>query len=335
MTIYLYVKTHRTTGLKYLGKTEQEPFKYQGSGDYWTNHINVHGYDVDTIILRECQSAEELKEWGLYYSNLWNVVESDEWANLKEESGDGNSSADAKRLWESPEYRAKQYNAMSARNREAWSDPAYRLKMSEQTKKQWEDPAFIEIHRMMWENPEFRAERVERCKQLWENPEYREKILVALNDPAYKERQSEVHKKLWENQEYQMKMTQAGNLFTSDGMKKTWANSPERKIAQSNLLKSMWEDENFRKIATEAGHAKLRELRQDKAWWAAVCEKNTGAKHPKHDPAIFHFINDDGREEICTKSEIRRKHNLSSGQLAKLTTGRSTRCKGWRIKKES
>ena len=89
MTIYLYVKTHNKTGLKYLGKTEsKDPHKYTGSGTYWKYHLNKHGNDYKTEILRECQSNDELRIWGLYYSNLWNVVESTEWANLKEETGD-------------------------------------------------------------------------------------------------------------------------------------------------------------------------------------------------------------------------------------------------------
>ena len=95
MPIYLYVKTHRKTGLKYLGKTEQDPFKYRGSGTRWNNHLNTHGNDVETQILKECQTTEELKEYGLYYSKLWNVVESDDWANLMEEKGDGVSSETA------------------------------------------------------------------------------------------------------------------------------------------------------------------------------------------------------------------------------------------------
>jgi hypothetical protein len=90
MTIYLYVKTHRKTGLKYLGKTESaDPHKYRGSGIFWTRHIKKYGYDVDTEIIRECKDADELRHWGLYYSTLWNVVESDKWANLKEETGHG------------------------------------------------------------------------------------------------------------------------------------------------------------------------------------------------------------------------------------------------------
>jgi hypothetical protein len=96
MTIYLYKKTHNKTGLQYLGKTKStNPHLYQGSGSYWTDHINVHGYDVTTEILRECSSNEEVREWGIYYSKLWNIVyERDQsgkktWANLKEETGDG------------------------------------------------------------------------------------------------------------------------------------------------------------------------------------------------------------------------------------------------------
>lgn len=90
MTIYLYKKIHNKTGLQYLGKTAQaDPHKYRGSGLYWAKHIRKHGYDVHTEILRECADTEEVRIWGKYYSELWNVVESDGWANMKPEEGDG------------------------------------------------------------------------------------------------------------------------------------------------------------------------------------------------------------------------------------------------------
>lgn len=98
MTIYLYVKTHNVTGLKYLGKTSRtNPHEYQGSGIYWRSHLKKHGKDYSTEILKECKTKEELKFWGLYYSNLWNVVDAKStdgrklWANLKPENGDGGS----------------------------------------------------------------------------------------------------------------------------------------------------------------------------------------------------------------------------------------------------
>ena len=101
MTIYyLYVKTHRKTGLKYLGKTIQNPFKYTGSGIRWRQHIRKHGNDIATEILQECKTNAEIKYWGLYYSNLWDIVNDRDkngnkiWANLKPESGDGFPSGD-------------------------------------------------------------------------------------------------------------------------------------------------------------------------------------------------------------------------------------------------
>jgi len=90
MTIYLYIKTHQITGLKNLGQTSSKnPDKYLGSGLYWKAHLKVHGIEHTTEILRECIDKEDLKFWGLHFSNLWNVVESNEWANLKIEQGDG------------------------------------------------------------------------------------------------------------------------------------------------------------------------------------------------------------------------------------------------------
>ena len=90
MTIYLYKKTHNLTGLQYLVKTiSKDPYKYKGSGVAWTEHINQFGYNVNTEILKECKTKEELKIWGEYYSKLWNIVDSKEWANLIEEAGPG------------------------------------------------------------------------------------------------------------------------------------------------------------------------------------------------------------------------------------------------------
>lgn len=98
MIIYsLYVKTHTITGLKYLGYTQRNPYKYLGSGSYWTAHLKKHGYTIDTEVLLETVSKEEIKSMGKYYSDLWNIVEAKDadgkkiWANLKPEEGVGGS----------------------------------------------------------------------------------------------------------------------------------------------------------------------------------------------------------------------------------------------------
>lgn len=91
MTIYyLCVKTHTITGLKYLCQTKRnDPHKYIGSGIYWKRHLLQHGKTFKTEILRECNNIEELRYWGLYYSELWDITNSDQWANLIPESGTG------------------------------------------------------------------------------------------------------------------------------------------------------------------------------------------------------------------------------------------------------
>ena len=88
-TYKLYVKTHQVTGLKYLGYTRQDPFVYKGSGKYWKLHLKKHGNQVHTEILFETTNKEKIKETGIYYSQLWNVVSNDGWANLRIEEGDG------------------------------------------------------------------------------------------------------------------------------------------------------------------------------------------------------------------------------------------------------
>lgn len=103
MTIYsLYVKQHTITGLKYLGYTKKlDVHQYRGSGKYWLAHLRKHGSTYTTEILKECSDKADITRWGLHYSNLWDIVNSTEWANLKPESGDGgqHSSVNAGRVF--------------------------------------------------------------------------------------------------------------------------------------------------------------------------------------------------------------------------------------------
>lgn len=96
MTIYsLYIKTHKITGLKYLGQTKQDPLVYPGSGVDWTEHIIKNGYNVETEILFQGDNVEERNYWGRYYSNYYKVVTAQDdfgnkiWANRIPETGGG------------------------------------------------------------------------------------------------------------------------------------------------------------------------------------------------------------------------------------------------------
>jgi hypothetical protein len=88
---FIYVK-RLPNGLFYLGKTVRDPKTYIGSGTYWIRTIKKYNYkitNIETWILHETQDKKELKDLGLYYSDLFKVVKSKSWANLKPENGDG------------------------------------------------------------------------------------------------------------------------------------------------------------------------------------------------------------------------------------------------------
>ncbi len=97
-TVTLYIATHNVTGKKYFGKTEkyftEEDLQknYHGSGKYWTRHLKKHGNkDVTMEIYQICSLNESdddyVKPIALKFSEENNIVESDEWANLKDEDG--------------------------------------------------------------------------------------------------------------------------------------------------------------------------------------------------------------------------------------------------------
>ncbi len=106
---YLYIKTHNKTGLKYLGKTSREdPYSYKGSGIIWSRHLKKYGNDVTTQILLVTEFKEELKQTGIFFSNFWNIVKSEEWANLTIEEGQGGNTWDKRGRFVSEETKLKQ-----------------------------------------------------------------------------------------------------------------------------------------------------------------------------------------------------------------------------------
>jgi len=85
--IYLYAKQHRVTGLRYFGKTTRDPYVYNGSGKYWTNHCNKHGWDIETTWVHAYEDINLCEKEALFFSKVYDIVESDDWANLKPENG--------------------------------------------------------------------------------------------------------------------------------------------------------------------------------------------------------------------------------------------------------
>ena len=86
---FLYIKQHELTGLLYFGKTiNKNPEKYLGSGLHWTRHLKIHGKEhVKTLWYCLFLNQEEITKFALNFSNQENIVESKDWANLKNENG--------------------------------------------------------------------------------------------------------------------------------------------------------------------------------------------------------------------------------------------------------
>lgn len=90
---FLYIKQHTITGKMYFGKTTKtNPESYTGSGKHWLRHIKAHGKEhVVTLWYCLFLDRESCTEFATIFSKNHNIVDSDEWLNLKDENGlDGN-----------------------------------------------------------------------------------------------------------------------------------------------------------------------------------------------------------------------------------------------------
>lgn len=86
--VHLYVKTHSQTGLKYFGRTSRNPYTYEGSGAYWTRHLQLYGDEnVSTVVVGTFVDEDRLREAALEFSQSNRIDESPEWANLLLEDG--------------------------------------------------------------------------------------------------------------------------------------------------------------------------------------------------------------------------------------------------------
>jgi len=110
-----------------------------------------------------------------------------------------------KRVWQDQSYRA---NKKVPKNKQPHS-PATKKKISEKSKKLWQDPEFgqkiTESLRKLWLDPEFKqkmatinASQIEKLRSisnhLWKSPEHRSKYYKAIRKPGFIEKQIKSHK---------------------------------------------------------------------------------------------------------------------------------------------
>ncbi len=173
------LKTQSVTGLKYLCVTRRDNFaEYPGSGTYWVRHLDVHGYTFTTEVLYEAESRTvEFVAICKAYSAQWDIVLSDDFANLMPENGNSSwintAAASAQAIenhrlaaiafWNSPEgqtakvrvsetlrrHRANESPETLAIRRavhhEAMSKPEYREKLSKAARSYWDNISTEEL----------------------------------------------------------------------------------------------------------------------------------------------------------------------------------------------
>jgi hypothetical protein len=118
MTIYLYIKQHSITGLKYFGRTISDPYVYNGSGKYWVPHCKKHGDDlIETLNIWNFEDQESCTEFALKFSIENNIVESEEWANLVLEDGTHSNGEGQRGIKRSESIKIKISNSMKGKTK--------------------------------------------------------------------------------------------------------------------------------------------------------------------------------------------------------------------------
>lgn len=95
MTIYipitptrLYIKKCSHCDVKYFGKTTSDNVEnYIGSGKKWKNHLKKHNATSIHLWNSDFYTDTSISRFALKFSRLNKIVNSDMWANLKEENG--------------------------------------------------------------------------------------------------------------------------------------------------------------------------------------------------------------------------------------------------------
>jgi hypothetical protein len=179
MTIFLYIKTHNVTGLKYFGKTtKKDPHKYTGSGKYWKRHLHKHGFDYTTEIIATFHDETLCEQFAIKFSTENGIVNSTSWANLQEENGlDGAPNGHA-----GHKFTPEQLQKLSETSKQRWSDPQFRNKIKESQSNSWTE-----------QRKQQQAQRLTGKKR----PDHSQKMQgrkLDVSHPFFNETKSEDHK---------------------------------------------------------------------------------------------------------------------------------------------
>lgn len=94
------IKVHNKTGKKYLcySTKEGKAFdNYLGSGKKWREHLKEYGNDISTQVLFQTENYREFREFATKKSLELQVNISEEWLNMRPETGDGGDTVSNKK----------------------------------------------------------------------------------------------------------------------------------------------------------------------------------------------------------------------------------------------
>jgi len=84
----LYIKQCSHCDLKYFGKTKSKDIdSYPGSGIYWNAHLKKHSAEPIHLWNSDWYYDKSISRFAIKFSRINKIVQSDLWANLKEEDG--------------------------------------------------------------------------------------------------------------------------------------------------------------------------------------------------------------------------------------------------------
>lgn len=124
---------------------------------------------MTTEVLLKTDDPRELRKGGIYYSNLWNIVESKEFANIIPETGDGGA-----QLW-------------TAESRQKLSNTNKGKKHTEETKRKYSEAQQKQASHLSKKLKEYLSisenyeKRYNQLTSLWNNPEHRERMSKTMS----------------------------------------------------------------------------------------------------------------------------------------------------------
>lgn len=84
----LYIKKCSHCNLKYFGKTRKTDIcSYSGSGKKWKRHLEKYKASSIHLWNSDWYNDTSISRFAIKFSRINKIVESDSWANLKEENG--------------------------------------------------------------------------------------------------------------------------------------------------------------------------------------------------------------------------------------------------------